>query len=138
MARAAAPVISVPVWLKRRVALWQRRLNLNEWHIRIIMLANNKSDSKGGAQIAWTTWARGYTDAKIEFSAENYNSVSPALVDRMIVHELYHLVASREDDALEDMVGTGVVYKAYVKEQERIAEAFAYMMVKAYQRKRSI
>lgn len=119
--------------------VWQRRLNLDMWRIKIVMIPKGKDDKKGGEQIATTHWARGYADATMEFSAAHYDKSAPALVDRMIVHELYHLVASREDDTMEKMVGTtGTVYRAYTDEQELIAEAFAHMMVKAYQRKRSV
>jgi hypothetical protein len=102
------------------------------------MIPHGKNDKKGGETTANTSWARGYHDARMEFSVEYYNSASPALVDRQLVHELYHLIAAREDDAIEKMVGTtGTVYKAYTDEQELIAEAFAHLMIRVYQRKRA-
>ena len=126
--------LPIPKWLTSRVLLWQRRLNLDTWTLVLHLVEGIKEQPNAGAL---TSWARNYHTAHISFKRSDYDDRTPREMDLTIVHELYHLLAAREDDAVEAMVGSeGTVYKGYSKEQEHIADAFAAAIVKAYARKR--
>jgi len=87
--------------------------------------------------VGTTAWSRGYQQAVISFDLTFYNAATPREMDLLITHELYHLMAAREDDRMEDLIGgESHVYKGYSKEQELIADTFSHAMVKAYARKK--
>jgi hypothetical protein len=133
----AREVITLPVpqWLRRRWQLWAVRNCIDHlWTFDLVMVP------KMPAGIAASTdWTKGYHNANIKFSMENYELLTTRETDLLINHEQYHLLAARETDAMVDMIGadTTVVYKAYLRELERVADAFSHIMVRAYQRKRS-
>lgn len=126
--------LPVPKWLRNRWQLWAVRNGLADvWTFEIVMLPTMKGDFA-----ADTNWTKGYHNAHIRFNKENYDQLNTKEADLLINHEQYHLVASRETDAMVDMIGEDtVVYKAYLREVERIADAYAQTMVRAYQRRRS-
>lgn len=135
MAAGVNDALPVPAWLRSRVTVWQRRLKLDDWALRL--LYKQRLRHKGTAAAAVTNWSPGYHEAVIEFAKDAYDEASAAEVDRCIVHELFHLVAAPLDDRLSDYVGTARVYDVYSRELETIADRFAILVTQAYHRKRN-
>lgn len=126
--------LPVPAWLRHRWKLWAKRNNLDSlWTFELIMRPALKKNVA-----AQTQWTPGYHNASIEFNKDNYDQLDTDEADLLINHEQYHLLAARLDDTMGKMVGNeSVVYEAYLAELERLADAFAHLMVRAYKRKRS-
>lgn len=126
----AAPSLPVPKWLRRRVAVWQKRAQLDDWDIELVFKRGLKK------VVAKTEWSPGYHAAIMTWSKERYDELGEAEADRVICHELYHLFNAKLDDELTDYIGRERVYQQFVKQDETNADKFAKILTRAYSRKR--
>ena len=130
MGRAAAPVIlPTPRWLSNRVAVWQRRSELEHWYIRLEFVDHIGGRSRNAIQAAEMTWAEGYHDAVLRVSNEWYCTANERDVDWRLAHEMYHLITAPLWDLLKH-IGSARA------EEERNAERFASVLMRAYRRKK--
>jgi len=136
MARAVEPAtLPIPSWLRHRVKVWLRRAGLEtQWDIAVQFKAKVIEGRVACAAI--TRVIPGYNTATITFSKVEYDSMSGEEVDRLICHELHHLVMARVNDTIDDMVGMGHVAKVVNRELERVADQFAITLTRAYKRKK--
>lgn len=127
--------LPVPKWLRNRFGVWLRRNGLADiWDVELSMWPTLDR----GKVAARTQWPSGYGRATCAFSKANYDASTEKEMDLVINHEQYHLLIAREDDRLIDMIGfESAVYKAIAVEQERHADHFAMIMVRAYSRRRA-
>lgn len=126
MSQSQSQLLPVPRWLLRRMLLWQKRCELEHWQITIQFTLSLPAEI-----VAQTGWSRGYHSATMEFSKAWYEKLNEREMDWFIAHELYHLMAAQQTDSVE----TGRVQKRLAEENERLAERFASVMMRAYKRK---
>jgi len=134
VAYGSAQELAVPRWLKQRTAIWVRRI-VPDW--QVILHFQDRVTVEGTRCKATADWAEGYQTAEVYVAKWYYEEANERELDRLICHELYHLVHAQEEDAMRELVGdSSLVYKAYNKQSERAADKFAIIVVRAYARKR--
>ncbi len=89
-------------WFVERVKTWQDRLGLSGWTLHVALYERPPADSEGNTK----TFAS-VTEADITFKANQYE----AWEDKVVIHELMHVMTDEWAKSVEQVVRTMVPTK---------------------------
>jgi hypothetical protein len=115
--------------VERAVRVWQRRLGLDGWDVEVEW----DEPSEDGSDAS--TWrSASYDRATMKF-AEGWPKWSREFTNRVVVHELLHLVSRDLDEVVNDLEGQlhrdafTLVDRRYLHEIEGLVDRLAYRLV---------
>lgn len=122
--------------LERVVRVWQSRLSLESWDLSVAWVKDAVTGEGCSEDADATTWrANTYDRAVVYPSPDKFGSWSDEVTNRIVVHELLHLVTRDLDRAVTAVEGQvhpdvfRMVEKRYDHEIEGVVDRLAYRLV---------
>jgi hypothetical protein len=115
------------------ITKWQNRLGLHGWQIIVVFGCTDTEDANHTMTIEWP---RGYRTATLCI-APNATQFEPELYERVILHEMLHLVLANMDDHLSEEIGDGRVNDVYEALRETTIDSLAVVLQRGWKDGRS-
>ncbi len=112
-----------PAQLKKRVAVWQQRMNLQHWRLTVDITDEPRGKPSAAAGVTYSAF---YDKADLEFQTELIAHESVHEIDCTIVHELVHIQLRDLDQTLWSITAhlAAPAEDVYEKAIERATEGF--------------